>query len=210
MVQIDPSTLSVKEVYRLMVSAIVPRPIAFISTANDLGEVNLAPYSFFNGISSAPPCLMFSSATSRQKPKKDTLYNIEQTGEFVVNSSNEWMIEPLTHSAAEHPYGVDEMREVGLTPVSSTIVQPPRVKEAAVQFECRLHTLLPIGDGGPGSATIVVGEIVFIHIREDCYENGAVRFEPYQVVGRMGGSSYGRITETFELQIPKIERQKNE
>ena len=204
MIEINPEEQSPRDMYKLIIGAIVPRPIAFVSTKGKDGSCNLAPYSFFNGVSSNPPCLMLSCGAAREKEKKDTLTNIEETGEFVVNSANEWTLEQLVSTAADYPYGVDEMEQVGLTSVPSVKVQAPRVKEAAVHFECKLHKLVPIGDGSPGSSTMVIGEIVYAHVKEECYENGRILFDQYRAVGRLGGFGYGKIGETLEIPVPDL------
>lgn len=204
MKSIDPKELSQREMYKLMVSSIVPRPIALVSTCNSEGTGNLAPFSFYNGVSSNPPCLMFSCAVGGSGAKKDTLRNIEEVKEFVVSTTNEWIIEPVVKAAAEYPYGVNEMKEVGLTPAPCQLIRPARVAEAAVSFECSLHTLVPIGDGGPGSAVIVVGEIIYVHIHEECYQDGAINYEKLAPVSRLGGLSYSKGGEPFELRIPKL------
>ena len=201
---IDPKELSQREMYKLMVSSIVPRPIALVSTCNTEGAGNLAPFSFYNGVSSNPPCLMFSCAVGGSGSKKDTLRNIEETKEFVVSTTNEWIIEPVVKAAAEYPYGINEMEAVGLTPAQCEWIRPARVAEAAVSFECSLHTLVPIGDGGPGSAVIVVGEIIYMHIHEECYQDGAIDYEKLAPVSRLGGLSYSKRGESFELRVPKL------
>ena len=204
MVTLDPATLGHGDMYRLMIGTIVPRPIAFVSTSNPSGEVNLAPFSFFNGVSSNPPCLMFSVARRPDGSKKDTLRNIEATGEFVVNSANAWLVEPLVHTAGEFPHGTDEMALVGLTATPSITVKPPRVKEAAVQFECALEKLVELGDGSAGSATIVVGRIKLLHVAANAYHGGAIETAKLEPVARLGGIDYALIGETFKLAVPKV------
>ncbi|MCB0319586.1 MAG: flavin reductase family protein [Bdellovibrionales bacterium] len=204
MAKVQPEEVSARDMYKLLIGAIVPRPIAFVSTVSKSGETNLAPYSFFNGVSSNPPCLMISCGISPSVGKKDTLRNIEETKEFVVNSVNEWMVGPMVHAASEYPYGVSEFEKVGFTPIPSERISPPRVKESAVQFECKLHQLVPVGDGSPGSAVIVIGEIVCAHIDKRCFEKGRINFEMYRTVGRLGGFSYGVVGETFEIPVPEV------
>ena len=204
MVEINPKEVTQRDLYKLIIGSIVPRPIAFVSTIGKDGSTNLAPYSFFNGVSSNPPCVMFSVGVPSSGEKKDTLKNIEETKEFVINSSNEWLLDPLVYSAANYPYGVSEIEETGLTAISGKIVSAPRIKEAAVQLECRLHKIVEIGDGSPGSASIVFGEIVYAHVDEECYEDGRINFEKYRAIGRLGGYQYGTIGEIIEKPIPKI------
>ncbi len=202
-VTIDPATLPVRDLYHLINSTIIPRPIAFISTVSPTGVVNLAPFSFFNGVSSNPPCLMVSIAPKADGTKKDTLRNIEETKQFVVNSASMWLAEPLVYCAAEFAYGVDEMAQSGLTPIASVKVKPPRVQEAAVHFECELYKLIPVGDGSPGSSTIVIGKIVLVHVHAKAYQNGRVDFRELAPLSRLGGISYAGVGESFELKVPK-------
>lgn len=204
MVELDPASMPVREVYKLLIGGIVPRPIAFVSTLSPSGVGNLAPFSFFNGVSSNPPCVVVSVARKEDGSKKDTLRNIEERKQFVVNSANEWLIEPLVHCAGAYPYGVDEMSLVGLTPEASTRVAPPRVKESALQLECELYDTLEIGDGSAGSTTLVVGKIVLAHIHSAIYKNGRIDMGGYKPIGRLGGASYGRIADIFDLPIPDV------
>jgi flavin reductase (DIM6/NTAB) family NADH-FMN oxidoreductase RutF len=189
--------------YKIMIGAIVPRPIAFVSTISGAGVGNVAPFSFFNGVSSEPPCLVFSVTRKSNGDKKDTLRNIEETRGFVVNTVSEWMADPMNQSAAEYPYGVDEMEKVGLTPLPSTRVKAPRVKEAAVQMECVLHQTVEIGEG-PGSSTLVIGKIVAVHLHDNVYKDGKIDIHSLKPVARLAGASYGRLGEIFDLPRPKL------
>jgi flavin reductase (DIM6/NTAB) family NADH-FMN oxidoreductase RutF len=204
MVDLDPDLMTAPELYKIIIGCIVPRPIAFVSTINGKGEGNLAPYSFFNGVSSNPPCVMLSVARKSSGEKKDTLRNIEETGEFVVNSSNSWLVEPLVHTAAEFPHGVDEMKVVGLTPLASTKVRPPRVKESAWQFECVTYKLVEVGDGSPGSSVVVIGKIVAAHVSKQAYQNGRIVLESIDPVARVGGFGYMSAGVRFDIPVPKI------
>lgn len=204
MVELDPAELKALDRYKLLIGSIIPRPIAFVSTINRSGVGNLAPFSFFNGVSSNPPCIMFSIAAKPDGGKKDTLINIEETREFVVNSSSTWLAEPLVHSAANFPYGVDEMQKVGLTPIPSKRIKPMRVKEAAVHLECKLYNSLQVGDGSPGSATIVIGEVVFFHVHAKAYKDGKIIFEELKPLARLGGHGYAEVCKSFELAVPQL------
>jgi flavin reductase (DIM6/NTAB) family NADH-FMN oxidoreductase RutF len=204
MLEVDISAISQRDAYKLLIGAVVPRPIAFVSTVNKNGVGNLAPFSFFNGVGSNPLCVMLSISRKEGGEKKDTLRNIEETKQFVVNSANEWLIEPLVHCAGAYPYGVDEMALVGLTPEPSTKVKPPRVKESAVQFECELYKSVEIGDGSPGSTTVVFGKVLHAHVHSTIYKDGRIDFSKYRTVGRLGGFSYGRIAETFDIPVPNV------
>lgn len=202
MVSIDPSQSDSKSVYKILIGAIVPRPIAFVTTLNPEGKGNLAPFSFFNGVSSKPPAVMIAITRKKDGSKKDTLINIEATREFVVNSANEWLIEPLNQCSAEFPYGVDEMVKVGLTPLPSKKVRPHRVKEAAIHLECKLYDTLEVGDGSEGSSTIVVGTIVMAHVASTAYKNGRIMIDELKPISRLGGLSYGHTSDIFDLPRP--------
>ena len=202
---LDFSQLSQPEIYKLLIGAIVPRPIAFVSTVNAEGVGNLAPFSFFNAVSSDPPCLMISIARKSTGEKKDTLKNIEETGTFVVNCVSEWMAEPMNQASADYPYGVDEMVQVGLTAIPSIKVKASRVKEAAIQMECEVYRTLEIGDGlSLGSTTLVVGRILLMHVAESVYDRGKIRIDALKPIARLAGSSYSKLGEVFDLARPKI------
>jgi len=204
MVTLDPEKMSTNDVYKLMIGTIVPRPIAFVSTMNGKGGVNLAPFSFFTGVSSNPPCLAISIARKPDGEKKDTLKNIEETEEFVVNTASEWLVEPLVHCAGEFSYGVDEMATVGLTPLPSTKIKPPRVKESPVHFECKSVGTLEIGEGKAGSATLVVGHIVAVHVDGGVYKDGKVHSPSLKPVARLGGPTYALLGQMFDIPVPKV------
>lgn len=204
MVTLDPESMQTPDLYKLLIGTIVPRPIAFVSTVSEAGLINLAPFSFFTGVSSNPPCLAISIARRPDGEKKDTLKNIEATDQFVVNTASEWLVEPLVHTAAEFPPEVDEMATVGLTPLPSIKVKPPRVKEAAVQFECENVGVLEVGEGGAGSSTLVVGRIILAHVSTAAYKDGKVDFTALKPVARLGGPTYSLIGQTFDIPVPKL------
>jgi flavin reductase (DIM6/NTAB) family NADH-FMN oxidoreductase RutF len=203
LVTVDFAAVSGGVRYKLMAGAIVPRPIAFVSTISAAGVGNLAPFSFFNGVSSEPPCLVFSVTRKSNGDKKDTLRNIEETGSFVVNTVSEWMAGPMNETSADYPYGVDEMLKVGLTPLPSLKVKAFRVKEAAIQMECALEKVVEIGEGA-GSSSLVVGRILLMHAREDIYNEGKIDAAALRPVARLGGPHYGKLGELFELPRPKM------
>ena len=130
--------------------------------------------------------------------------NIEKNGQFVVNSVADWMAEPMNHCSAEYPSGVSEMEKAGFTPVPSIKVRPPRVKESPIHMECELHKLVEIGNGEVGSAVLVVGKILMMHIHAPAYDNGKIKIEPLSPLARLSGLSYGRTREIFELPRPKL------
>jgi flavin reductase (DIM6/NTAB) family NADH-FMN oxidoreductase RutF len=203
MASLDPQELGQKATYKFLIGAIVPRPIAFISTISSSGIGNLAPFSFFNGVSSNPPAIMVAITRKPNGDKKDTLINIESTRQFVVNSVNEWLVEPMNQCSASYPYGVNEMEKVGLTPLPSLRIRPARVKESAIHLECELYDTLEVGDGSEGSSTIVVGKIVMLHIDQSLYQDGKIVFEKLKPISRLAGVSYGRTTDVFDLPRPK-------
>jgi flavin reductase (DIM6/NTAB) family NADH-FMN oxidoreductase RutF len=201
---LDLSSLAPAAIYRLMIDCIVPRPIAFVTTVSPDGIGNLAPFSFFNGVGSAPPTLVFSVTRKRDGSKKDTLVNIEANRQFVVNLASEWMAEPMHHTSASYPYGVDEMQKVGLTPLPSVRIAPPRVFESPVQMECELHSTVEVGDGTAGGATLIIGKILLIHVADTAYRDGRVHVEDIQPLSRLGGDAYARVSGVFDIPRPKL------
>lgn len=197
---IDPATLGHQDRYKLLNGAVVPRPIAFVSTLSAQGERNLAPFSFFNVVAADPMVLSFSvMRRGDTSQKKDTLLNIEETGEFVVNVVTEEIAERMNRTSADFPRGVDEFAAGPFTPAASERVKPPRVAESPINMECRLLQLVDLGDR-PGSGTLVLGEVVRVHVRDDLYDRGRIR--PFHAVGRLAGASYARTRDTFDLARP--------
>ena len=148
---IDPKKQTLKENYKLMIGSILPRPIAFISTISKNGIHNLAAYSFFNGITGNPPSICFApTRKSSDGSKKDTLINIEETGEFVVNVVTEEIVQQMNATAPDFPPEISEFEEVGLTPIDSQIVKAPRVKESPINLECKLMQVVEVGPPEPG------------------------------------------------------------
>ena len=200
---IDPSTRDPFDIYRLLAGSITPRPIAFVSTVSADGVRNLAPYSFFTVASSNPPILAFAPMVrGGERPKKDTLVNIEATGEFVVNIVSEDFGEKMNLTSGEYPPDVDEFQVSGLTPVPSDVVKAPRVKEARVTMECKLHQLVPVSDELLGG-TLVLGEVVRFHVQDDMI-NEICEIDPDKLntIGRMGGPVYTRTKDRFEMIRP--------
>lgn len=199
---IDPQTLSHQDRYKLLNGSVVPRPIAFVSSMNGKGELNLAPFSFFNVVGSSPMSVVFS--VMRRGPealKKDTLVNIEETGEYVVNIVNEAIVERMNVTSADFPHGVNEFAEAGLTPTPSEVVRPPRVAESPINMECKLIQTVEVGSG-PGGGTLVIGEVLRFHVWDDLYEGGRIDPDKLGAVGRMAGASYTRTKDRFDLVRP--------
>jgi flavin reductase (DIM6/NTAB) family NADH-FMN oxidoreductase RutF len=168
---IDPQALASS--YFLTISAVVPRPVAFVSSRSAAGINNLAPFSYFNAVAHDPPTLCVGICKNRDGSNKDTLNNIEETGEFVVNIISDWMVESANHTCGAFPPNVDEMSVVGLTPLPSEVVAPPRVAESAVNMECKLsgkHEV--VNDKGEVTCIVVFGRVVRFHVLEPLVEDG--------------------------------------
>jgi len=196
---IDPKNQTRQENYKLMIGSIVPRPIAFVSTKSKDGILNLAPFSFFSAISSAPPTICFSPGRKADGSKKDTLVNIEATGEFVINVVTEEMAEAMNETATEIPSDMSEFEYAGFTPVASESVRPPRVQESPINLECKLLQIVNVGIDGPGGASLVIGEIVRFHIADFLYENGRIDTGLLNPIGRLAGNQYTTLGRRFGL-----------
>lgn len=202
--KIDPTTLSQRDSYQLLISVIVPRPIAFVSTVAEDGVLNLAPFSFFSGICSKPPTLCFS-VVRRRGEKKDTVRNIEWGREFVVNVVSERFAAAMNQASADYPPEVDEFAAAGFTPVPSDLVRPPRVGEALISMECKLVEVREYGEM-PYTSSLIIGEVVRFHLSDEVYHDGAVDYAALGAVGRMGGDFYCRTTDRFEMKRPTLDR----
>jgi len=198
----DFAKLPVREVYRILVASIVPRPIAFVTTVDQNGVTNLAPFSFFNGVCSNPAYLCFSSARGRDGGKKDTLRNIEKTGEFVVNTAEESIAEQVNAASETLPYGTSEVEKVGLTTLPSTWVKPPRIAESAIHMECRLDRFIEIGKDEPGGATLIIGRVLGMHVADRVLADGEIQYDKLKPVARLGRDEWLRGGEVFRLRRP--------
>lgn len=210
-ISIDPSNCDQRQIYKLMTGIIVPRPVALVSTVDRNGLANLAPFSFFSGVGSNPPTVLFcpvvrKASTPNVAPalemRKDTLRNIEETGEFVVNVVSECIADAANATAAEVPPDVDEFVLSGLTPKASEAVRPPRVAESPAQMECKLLQVIYTGRE-PGAGVIVLGEVVRFHIEESLFEEFRVDPGGLDAVGRMAGNTWVRTSDRFERLRPK-------
>lgn len=206
MVGIDPAEHPHGQIYKLMSGIIVPRPIALVSTMDKEGVANLAPFSFFCGVGSAPPTLVFCpvlrAEDSHPTARKDTLRNVEETGEFVVNIVSEALSEAANATAAEVAPEVDEFQLAGLTPVECLKVRAPRVLESPAAMECKLLQAV-YTSRRPGGGVIVVGEIVQFHVRADIFDNFRVDPAGLDAVGRMAGNTWVRTRDRVEHQRPR-------
>jgi flavin reductase (DIM6/NTAB) family NADH-FMN oxidoreductase RutF len=200
---VRPDEFPHREFYNILISTVAPRPIAWVSTLNH-GHLNLAPFSFFNVVSAKPPMLGFSPALRLVDDKpapKDTLRNIRETGEFVVNMVTFAVAEAMNITSGEYHRSVDEFALAKLTTRPSLLVAPPQVAESPVSFECKLNRILDFGTE-PGSSSLVIGEIVSVHFDDSVLKEG--RFDPdtLDLIGRMGGTQYSRTTERFNMIRP--------
>ena len=200
---IDPGTMGWGDVYKYLIGAVLPRPIAFVSTVDEEGRTNLAPFSFFTVVAANPPTICFSTMRrGSDGAKKDTLRNIEATKEFVVNIVSESFVEQMNKTAAELPHGESEFDFSGLTPVASTKVKAPRVQESHVHLECRLTQIVEVGGDEAGAASLILGEVIALHVDESVHRgDGKVGIDTaaLQPLGRLAGNDYVRVTDTFEL-----------
>lgn len=199
--KINPESLNNFQLHELFMSAILPRPIAFVSTIGDDGVFNLAPYSSFAPIGLMPAlvCLHISWKTGGQK--KDTLVNIESTKEFVINIVNESLAEAMNQTGLEYPPEVDEFTEVGLTPAKSEVVKPPLVAESPVNMECKLNQILEFGTV-PSGGHVVIGEVILVHVKDELWNGVDIDVSKLKPIGRLGAQLYCRMTDIFEMKIP--------
>jgi len=204
-VKIDPATLTPDAAYSWQAATILPRPIAWTSTLNEDGSANLAPFSFFTGVSADPPtCLICVTRRKRQpdgtQPPKDTWRNIARSGEYVIHVVNDALAHQMNETSKDLPYGTDEIAAVGLTKVASDRIAPPRIGEAPVAMECRLDRIVEVGRAG---TAVIIGEILLWHVRDELIVGGRIDLGRLDAIGRMGGPSYTRTRDRFDLQRPK-------
>ncbi len=198
--EIPVSSLSWQEGYKILSGSILPRPIAFVTTMDNSGNVNAAPFSFFTAICANPLLICFSPMRKgTDGKKKDTLFNIEETGEFVINIGSRDMAEKMNICAADYAREVNELEEAGLEQEKSVYVKVPRIRMSKVHLECTLHQLLHFGDG-PGSGSLVIGRVKHVQVNDDLYHNGKIDTEKLDPVGRLAGHLYtGPLADVFEI-----------
>ena len=185
-----------------MIGTILPRPIAWVSTVARDGRTNLAPFSFFQGVTANPPTLMFVPVNNREGGKKDTVRNIELVPEFVVSLVPRDLAEQMNQTASLLPYGESEFEAFGIAGAPSLRVRPPRVAAAPVAFECTLHQIVRIGEG-PLAANVIFGRIHVAHVRDDVLGPGGLPdARRLDLVGRLGGEDYSTTRDTFAMARP--------
>jgi flavin reductase (DIM6/NTAB) family NADH-FMN oxidoreductase RutF len=203
----DPAGHSASDIYKLMIGMVVPRPIAFVSSLDEQGVRNLAPFSYFMACTADPPVVCFVSGyrrTDQPTPQhrcKDTLRNIVATKEFVVNIVSEEFADRMNLTAAEVAPEIDEFELSGLTPVPSELIRPPRVGESHAHMECRLRQLLPIGEA-PGGGTVIFGDVLRFHVDEEIIHGYKIDPDKLNAIGRMGGPTYVRTRDRFNMERP--------
>ena len=202
----DPELLETRDVHRLFSASIAPRPIAFASTIDAKGNVNLSPFSFFNVFSSNPPILIFSPARRvRDNTTKHTLQNAVETKQVVINTVDFSIVEQMSETSKEYDKGVNEFIETGLTEVPSVKVKPPRVLESPVSFECVVENIVSLGEHG-GAGQLVIAKVVHIHVKSEFLdENNQIDSEKLDLVARLGGDWYTRVTKDSMFKLEKPE-----
>lgn len=199
---VDPASTDHLSLYKLLIGAVVPRPIAFVSSINPDGILNLAPFSFFTVASAHPPVLVFTVGNrATPDPRKDTLRNITTAREFVVNVVSEEIAEKMNLCSGDYPPEVDEFQVSGLTPIPSDLVKPPRVAESHINMECRLLYTISMSNLINGG-NLVLGEVVRIHIDDAMFQNYRIDPDKLLAVGRMAGNGYTRTRDRFDMIRP--------
>lgn len=197
---LDPSKVSANDAYKLMVTAIVPRPIAFVSTISKDGIYNLAPFSFFNGFCGDPPIVGFSP---NNNPPKDSLVNARDTGQFVVNIVTEGIAEQMNLTSGRYAPEVDEFEVAKLTPGPCVMVKAPRVLESPISMECRVTQIVELSNR-PEANSLVLGEVIYFHVDDAVLdEKGRIDSAKLRAIGRMGGTAYCRTTDVIHMTRPQ-------
>ena len=197
--QFNPNELEHTAVYKLLTGSVIPRPIGWISTVDANGINNLAPFSYFNAVGEDPPHVMFST-TRGNNTNKDTLNNVLENGQFVVNMVTEELAEKMNTTAQTLPSDVDEFQLAGLTPIPSKLIKPMRVKESLVTFECEMVHHYFLENHKNGGSCIVIGRIVMMHFDDSVLlDNYKINLENYKPIARLAGSNYAKLGELFQI-----------
>lgn len=197
----SPEDHSDVDIYKLLIGLVVPRPIGWIGSTSRSGTRNLAPFSFFNAVAASPPSIVFSTIRAHGH-RKDTLANVQETGVFTVNVVTEDAMDAMNITSGSYDPSVDEFEVAGLTAVEGGHVAAPMVGEAKANFECVVSQIVPIGDQGRMAASIVIGEVVRLHVAADLLDGTRIDQQRLRAVGRMGGPMYTRTRDLFSLTRP--------
>ena len=201
--EITPASIPWQSIYKLMIGSIVPRPIGWISTVDESGRLNLAPFSFFTAAGANPPHVLFvPMVRDTDGQAKDTVHNVRATGEFVVNIVGEPLASQMNITSTEFPAEVDEFVAAGLTPAPALTVRPPRVAESLIHYECQVAHIVELG-AEPGAGTVVIGRVLHIHV-DDSVLIGQDKIDLARLrpIGRLAGHGYCRVTDLFDLPRP--------
>ena len=192
--EFNPKNLATKDLHQIIISSVAPRPIAFVSTKDEQGRLNLAPYSFFNAFSSNPPVLVFSSNRKvTDNTTKDTLHNVRMTKKAVINAVNFNIVRQMSLASVEFETGVSEFEKVGLTPKESVVIDVPGVKESPVNMECEVKDVITLGEHG-GAGHLIICEVVHISIDENVFTDGKLDPNKLDLMGRLGRNYYVRAS----------------
>jgi flavin reductase (DIM6/NTAB) family NADH-FMN oxidoreductase RutF len=201
--KIIPASLSNQDASHLVTDVVEPRPIAWVSTVDAEGRTNLAPFSAYGFICNRPMIVGFSVATKRDGAKKDTICNIEATGEYVISVITYELAEKMNQTAAGYPHDVSEFAKAGLTPVKADIVKAPLVAESPLSMECRVINILEFGKM-PSLYSYIIGEVMLVHVKDEYFNKQSKRVSGLRLIGRLGGEGdlYCRAQDTFEMKRP--------
>ncbi|MGW9856902.1 flavin reductase (DIM6/NTAB) family NADH-FMN oxidoreductase RutF [Staphylococcus hominis] len=199
---INPNQLSDIQNYKLLSGSVIPRPIAFVTSKDEKGNLNAAPFSFFNVVNNTPPMIAIAAQRSNGK-RKDTAINIEKTKEFVVHITDEFNVSDINETAAPLKYEDNELERTSLTLIDSSTIDIPAIEEANIRFECKLDQIVQLGDESDG-ADLIIGEVTMYHISEDVYFEDS-KIDPNQLkpVARLAGNDYSKLGDTFTIKRPE-------
>lgn len=206
MIPLDISQMATADAYKILIGSVVPRPIAWVSTVDGEGRTNLAPFSFFTAVCSHPPTVLFCPVTPADQKTKDTLHNIRTMKEFVINIVTDDNVHAMNQTSANYAADVSEFDAVGLTPLPSIKVRPPRVAESPIHLECVLNQIVNIGGDAVGSGHVVIGQIVQAHVDENAYDaaDGSIDTAKIKPVSRLSGTNYAPVHDIFSIPRPDI------